>query len=341
MKPPRTLKLVLLLGLLIVLSVSCRNFSSSPSSSPIRNSADCRLVVHDAGQTEICGQPYRVAALSPYILDMMLALGIEPVGYSAADLKGELLRQEKYEQPDQQIPYLGRYVTTQPTNLGDRHNPSLETLTRLKPDLILGEAWQSAQGRYSLLSQIAPTVLVDDTKGGWRRSIENVAKALNREARLQQVNDNYKAQITDVREALATVIEEYPRVLLISSGSLKSEISIEYSDEFSRLLEALGFELVRPAKQNLDGYTLVSIEALPQFEADIIMVVAWNESNRGDPEAWEKMQREWQQIPILNNMTVSQAGRVYFFDARLTAIRGPLAGAEILEHYRNQLATLR
>lgn len=341
MKTSRTLRFALLFGLFVVLFISCRDLTPSPSSSPIHHSADCRLVAHDVGQTEICGQPQRVAALSPYILDMMLALGIEPVGYSAADLKGDLLRQAKYEQPDQQIPYLGRYITTQPVNLGDRHNPSLEALTRIKPDLILGEEWQSAGSSYQLFSQIAPTVLVDDTKGGWQRSIEDVAKALNREARLQQINNNYEAQILDVREELATVVKEYPRVLLISSGSLKSEIYIEYSDEFSRLLEALGFELVRPANQEPRGYGLVSIEALPQFDADIIMVIAWNASNRGAPDAWEKMQREWQQIPVLKNMPASQAGRVYFFDARLSAIRGPLAGEEILELYRNQLATLR
>lgn len=341
MKTSRTLRLTLLFGLLVVLSVSCRDLTPSPSSPPIHHSADCRLVVHDVGQTEICGQPHRVAALSPYILDMMLALGIEPVGYSAADLKGDLLRQAKYEQPDQQIPYLGRYITTQPINLGDRHNPSLEALTRLKPDLILGEEWQSARSSYKLLSQIAPTVLVDDTKGGWQRSIEVVTKALNREARLQQVNNNYEAQILDARKELATVVRKYPRVLLVSSGSLKSEIYINYSNEFSRLLEALGFELVRPAKQNLNGYNPLSIEVLSQFNADIIMVIAWNDTNRGDPKAWEKMQREWQQIPVLKNMLASQAGRVYFFDARLSAIRGPLAGEEILEHYRNRLATLR
>ena len=341
MKMFRIIRLVVLFGMFVVLAGSCRNITPSSSSSPIQKLANCRLIEHDAGQTEICGQPHRVAALSPYILDMMLALGVEPVGYSAADLKGDLLRQAKYEQPDQQIPYLGRYVTTQPINLGDRHNPSLEALARLKPDLILGEEWQSARSSYKLLSQIAPTILVDDKKGGWQRSIEGVAKALNREARLQQVSNNYEAQILDARKELDTVIKKYPRVLLIDSGSLKSEVYINYSNEFSRLLEALGFELVRPAKQNSNDYTPLSIEVLPQFNADIIMVIAWNATNRGDPEALKKMQREWQQIPILKDMPVSQAGRVYFFDARLSAIRGPLAGEEILERYRNQLATLR
>ncbi len=341
MKTPRIFRLVLLFGLVVVLAGSCSRRVSSPSLSPTPRSADCRLVNHDAGQTEVCEQPRRVAALSPYILDMILALGIEPVGYSAADLKGEQLRRAKYEHPDRQIPYLGRYITTQPVNLGDRHSPSLEILTRLKPDLILGEAWQNTQGQYKLFSQIAPTVLVDDEKGGWQYNIRYIAKALGREARLQKIEANYESKVLAARKELAPVSKKHPRVLLISSGNLKSEITTYEASEFSRLLEALGFELVRPAKQNSNNYIPLSVEVLPQLNPDIIMVVAWNETDQADPKGWETLQREWQQIPVLQKMSVSQAGRVYFIDARLSTIRGPLGGAAILERYRHQLATLR
>ncbi|WP_292815165.1 hypothetical protein [Nostoc sp. JL23] len=35
-----------------------------------------------------------------------------------------LLRSPKFDNPSQQIPYLGNFITSQPINLGDRSSPS-------------------------------------------------------------------------------------------------------------------------------------------------------------------------------------------------------------------------
>ena len=44
------------------------------------NSESCRLVEHEMGETEVCGQPEKVVALSPHVLDSILALGVQPAG---------------------------------------------------------------------------------------------------------------------------------------------------------------------------------------------------------------------------------------------------------------------
>jgi hypothetical protein len=53
------------------------------------------------------------------------------------------LNQHKFDRPAEQIGYLGSKITTQPVNLGDRSHSSLEALSLLKPDLILGEQWHA------------------------------------------------------------------------------------------------------------------------------------------------------------------------------------------------------
>ncbi|MEB3312194.1 MAG: iron-siderophore ABC transporter substrate-binding protein [Snowella sp.] len=299
----------------------------------------CRRINHDAGQTEVCGQPITIAALSPYILDMMLSLGVEPDGYAAADLRGDLLRQPKFNNPEQQIPYIGNKLRSQPVNFGDRHSPSLEAIAKMQPDLILGEAWQGTQGKYSLLTKIAPTVLVNDGKGGWQHSIEIIAQALDKQEQLRQVKNDYHARITSVREQLTLVASKFPQILLVGSGDLSKAIYADQDSEFSRLLEALNFQLVDTGAI-FSNNSALSLETIPLLNPDIIIVVAWNQAEKSDALGWEKLQQQWSNMPLLKTIPASQAGKVFFLDARLSTIRGPLAATVILDHYLNFLVSL-
>ena len=99
----------------VTLIVAC---DRAPNSSVVdrstpASSESCRLVEHEMGETEICGQPQKVAALSPHILDSMLALGVQPAAYA----ESVNLNIQTYDNPTEQIPYLGQWVTTQP--IGD------------------------------------------------------------------------------------------------------------------------------------------------------------------------------------------------------------------------------
>ena len=52
----------------------------------------------------------KFAALSPHILDSMLALGVQPVAYAEVIN----LNIQTYDNPTEQIPYIGKWVMTQP-----------------------------------------------------------------------------------------------------------------------------------------------------------------------------------------------------------------------------------
>ena len=100
------------------------------------NTSNCRIVKHDLGETQVCGQPQKIVALSPHLLDLLLSLDRQPAGYAEVF---PFHKGKYFDNPSQQIPYLGDRVTSQPINLGNRDEPSLERLIELKPDLILGE----------------------------------------------------------------------------------------------------------------------------------------------------------------------------------------------------------
>ncbi|OKH29096.1 ABC transporter substrate-binding protein [Chroogloeocystis siderophila] len=133
----------------------------------------------------------KVAALIPHILDSILALGVQPAAYAET----VRLNLPRFDNPATQIPHLGNRITTQPVNLGDRQNPSLEALVQLKPDVIIGERWLH-QDEYHLLTKIAPTLLFDDTKGEkqhWTNDITGIAQVLGREDAAQNINRSISA----------------------------------------------------------------------------------------------------------------------------------------------------
>jgi iron complex transport system substrate-binding protein len=302
---------------------------NSPKSDRVTaNSESCRLVQHQMEKTEICGQPQKVAALSPHILDSILALGVQPVAYAET----VNLKIPTYDKPAEQIPYIGKWVTTQPIGLGDRKSPSLERLTLIQPDLILGEEWLH-QDEYPLLSQIAPTLLFSDdyqpnNLQSWQQSIQGIAQALGKEDQVQELLTILKERIATTRKALQPVLEKYPRVFLFSSN-LTTYVYTQPDSTAGRLLEEIGFEIVQPPGILREGE--MSWEMLPQVETDLIIVLSWSDDSFDHPEAI--LREKWANNPLLKSMPIFQQNRVFFVDYQLwgSNIRGPLTDRLILE----------
>ena len=336
-RPIRFLLLMLSLALLIV---ACQTDSVKQASTPSTGSGststadDCRIVEHSMGKTEVCGQPEKVVALSPHILDSILALGIQPAGL-AQSVNSKI---KIYDDPSAQIPYLGKWITTQPIGLGVHTAPSLERLTQLQPDLILGEDWQG--DKYSLLSQIAPTLLFSDRQDpnkiqSWEQDIDGIAKALGREAQVKQLLAAHEKQIAQAREALQPVLQAYPRIFLIASNLRATDLESQPESTVGRLLEEIGFEIVRPPGF-ADSRTAISWEIVPKIETDLVIVMTWDNYVSWNPEdtmSEAAMQEKWAQNPLLNSMPVFQQGRVFFVDYYLWSgvTRGPLSDRLILE----------
>lgn len=114
-------------------NAALHNEGNSPESPSL--SSECRVIEHDLGETEICGQPERVVALGSYELDLLLSLGIEPVGY--AEDGRALVGSPQPGKPVVGVKYLGDRLTNKPIHVGTWQAPSLETILKLQPDLIL------------------------------------------------------------------------------------------------------------------------------------------------------------------------------------------------------------
>lgn len=329
-KSDRWLRWCLLIIFTFFLASACSNyFSSEPPKSgqtppgQIASSANCQSVKHELGKTQICGQPQRMVALDPHVLDLMLSLGIEPVGYAEVDYHATA---NTSGQPIDQVWGIGDLLTTRPVSVGTREQPSLETILQLKPDLILKERPDSSL--YPKLNQIAPTLFVKERNSNatqWSQGLLTLGRIFAREQRAQQTLAQYEQSVAQLKTQLEPVTRN-SKLLLLGMAGLDN-ISVDTDTTFiGALLKEIGFTSLMPENLKVvNGESpRISLELLPRVDADIIVVVVWGNNTNAE------IKQLWQQNPILKALPASQAERVYFLNGQLGRIRGPNAAQATL-----------
>ncbi|MEO1182906.1 MAG: iron-siderophore ABC transporter substrate-binding protein [Cyanobacteria bacterium J06636_28] len=146
-----------------------------------------RTVEHAMGRSQVPTKPQRVVVLDTAPLDAVLALGIKPVG---TVVSGQL--------PD----YLDNRVEgIEP--VGKTAQPNLETVSKIKPDLILGSKI-SHEKLYGQLSQIAPTVLTEGSgrENDWQKNLRLYARALDRPEQAEQLLQEYEQKVQQLKAIL-------------------------------------------------------------------------------------------------------------------------------------------
>lgn len=265
-------------------------------------------------------------------------------------MEADLLGEAVFDDPARQIPYLGDRLTTQPLNLGGSGRPSLEKLTIMAPDLILGHAGNAQS--YDLLTQFAPTLLVSSPglKDQWQENLRAIAQVLDKEDQAEALIAQQAANVVETRAALADAVKAHPKLLLIGGTRLNDRIFALGQDSYlGKLLESVGFELVFPTAPFSTVGTPISLEILPALdEADSIILLGFNrdlkalteasQDNFADqsPADWlethqiRPIQASWQENPIAQTLTASKENRVYFTTyARWGLLNNPI-GTELV-----------
>ncbi|NET39495.1 MAG: iron-siderophore ABC transporter substrate-binding protein [Cyanothece sp. SIO1E1] len=308
------------------------------------NPSDCRTIPHELGETEVCGQPQKIAVLGPFVLEPLLALEIQPVAFA----DHMVWHEGRYDNPSRQIPYLGKYVTNQLVNLGLAWQPSIETLLRVKPDLILGTYFNNAN-EYETLSELAPTLVFkwDDSATNLRA----IAQAVGYPEKAEQLLTDMSQRVVDGRNAFAAFVAKHPNVLLFSTDSRLQSIYMGTSAHglCSSLLIDLGFNLVSLTglRDNQSGVPVpISLEAITQVnDADAIILLGSDDKKSPDMNNFSDHQlmalrQTWEKNAIAQSLNVSQAGQVYFIPAHLClGLPGSIGTELYLAELKQQLGT--
>ena len=275
--------------------------TSSESSSPL--SADsCNIVQHASGETCVPNNPQRIVTLRLQGLANAIILGIQPVGslhHPTEDSQSVTGRVFPEFIPDK---------VEGIKSLGSFGEPSLEKMSLLKPDLILGTQAQSAI--YPLLSEIAPTVLFDwQGTQIWRKYFDFMAQVLDREDEAQKAWDDYYNRVEALKMALG---DRYANktisfVYFCCGGHFGSQAPESF---MGSVLEDIGLQ--RPPSQAIPappyGEITFSEEKLPEADGDVIFVASYNKSDR------EHLDNVLER-PLWKQLEAVQQNRVYLVDA--------------------------
>lgn len=187
--------------------------------------------------------PRKIVTLEWAETEIALSLGIRPLG--VADLAGY-----------RQWVNIENHGLAAATDVGGRQQPSLEALTRLKPDLILTSALRH-KAIAERLKAIAPTVLLDgasdsaDLFQDMKSNLAAAATALEREAEgkaeWQSFEDGLSAARAKLSGPLPVVIAQpLPgvarlRIFTTNSAVMKTLVQAGFSEVVDRGVQPFGF----------------------------------------------------------------------------------------------------
>lgn len=148
-------------------------------------------VKHRLGTTEVREVPKRIVTIDQQWTDVMLAMGVQPVGYSVDP-----------RMPESGVPWQELSKDAKPLSI-DGGVPVAE-IAELKPDLILGTWLIKDEETYGLLSDIAPTIATLDAKQvtPWQQLVRVAGRVLDDEQRAESVIDSVDKDVAAVAEEL-------------------------------------------------------------------------------------------------------------------------------------------
>jgi iron complex transport system substrate-binding protein len=217
-----------------------------------------RRIEHGAGTTEVPMNPQRIVLLDTGEMDAADAVGVSPVGVVEV---GDFVDLPDYLSP----------AVTGAERIGTIAQPDLEAITRLRPDLILGNMVRNKQV-YDQLAAIAPTVLADDIGPMWRENFELYSTAMGRcreaDARLQA----YDAQVAAAAEVLGP---ERDTLEVSVVRALYGTVRVYHRASFiSSVLEDIGLQ--RPQQQSEDTLMKeIGIDKISAMDGDVIFWSQW------------------------------------------------------------------
>ncbi|GAB3064394.1 iron-siderophore ABC transporter substrate-binding protein [Salinicoccus sesuvii] len=279
----------------------------SDASSTEDNTSYPMTIEHAFGETVIEEQPERIATIQWGNQDIALALGVEPVGFSAANFGVQddsgLLPWTK-----ERLDELG---VENPNVFQDTDGLDFEAIADSNPDVILAAYSGITQEDYDLLTEIAPVVAYPEAPWAtaWREQVMMNAKGMGMEEEGQQL-------IEDTEALVEEKVAEYPQVegkqvvwTNFSAEDLSQMHIYTPADSRVKFLEELGMTVPEGVTDMIDdeesySLNLSSENAQALSEADILV-------GYGNQELLETLQAD----PLLGEIPAIERGSVVFIES--------------------------
>ncbi|MEM7591892.1 MAG: iron-siderophore ABC transporter substrate-binding protein [Cyanobacteria bacterium P01_A01_bin.83] len=329
LNPYRFIAIFLVTIILLAVS-SCYRNNTQPHQTAVDSVRSCQAmptasfaIAHFLGETCVPENPQRIVSLYTTPLANLLAFDLKPIAITPVT-----------GIQDEFPPYLAKQVAGMEI-VGINYEPSLERITQLKPDLILG--WDFHENTYPLLSEIAPTLLppqdiIESPNADWQKYTNYLATALGKQEKAQQLIAEYDRRIEELKTALG---DSYSNKT-VSVAHISDEYGTEaYTvNSFSGSILSSDLGLPRPQSQtvNKPGGTIdaISEERLELIDGDVLFVLIYNDSDR-------QMLNDLLNKPLWKKLKAVRDGQVYPVDGWTWGVANPLAANAVLDDLEQYL----
>jgi iron complex transport system substrate-binding protein len=275
-----------------------------------------RTIKHAMGATTLSKKPERVVVLDVGELDNVVALGVQPVGVAYTDGS----------------PKMPGYIGAkggQHASVGTINSLNLESIAKLRPDLILGSKLR-AEKSYDKLAKIAPTVFSERPGYTWKADFLLNSAVLDRTEEADRLLADYTKQAKEVGDAVQAKLGKRPTVSMLRFMPNLTRVYAKKSFTGTILADA---GLPANAAGQVDDLAVqVSTEQINQADADWIFVGSY-----GDPA--KTQQGSIQGNPLWQTLNGVKAGHAKnVSDETWYLGLGLLAADQVLAELRTQLS---
>ncbi len=264
------------------------------------------IIEHAFGETVIEKKPERIVTLAWANQDTPLALGIAPVGVSAANY-GLMSENKLHLWTDDAF----KALNVEPNVFNDETGWDYEAIAVCEPDIIIASYSGFSEEEYNLLSQIAPVVPYLETawKTNWREQTIVNAKAMGMEAEGEALVKETDALITSKLENYPGLSGKTAAYFWISQDDLSTFYAYLPNDPRASYLNDLGLKtpesILSLATSTEDFSVTISRENTDQLSDVDIMVVY------GDEGLLETLQAD----PLMSQIPAVKNGAVVLIDS--------------------------
>ncbi|MEM1256746.1 MAG: iron-siderophore ABC transporter substrate-binding protein [Cyanobacteria bacterium P01_H01_bin.21] len=280
------------------------------------SSTATRVVQHVMGETVIPVTPEKIVTLhDSTILDPVLSLGIRPIGAATYAPETDILFRGI---PDE--------MTEKISQVGSAFEPSIEKILSLKPDLIIGREYQ--ENIYPLLSEVAPTVLIDwEGFSSFQENLLYIADIIGRSEKAEQVLTRYQEKVERLKQRLEPKLQKIEVAVIGFTGQTIKSFS--YNDAaFNHVLEDVGIKRIPKQRNQTERFLELSLETLVQYDADVIFIV--NES--------DDISKSFLKTPLWSQLRAAKDHSIYAVDDEVWFSAGPIGINQILDDLFEYLA---
>lgn len=283
----------------VVSQASAESASDSTSAFPL-------TISHAYGTTTVTSQPTRIVTVGWSNESPVLALGIVPVGASAANY-GAVGENGLLPWVTDAYAQLGE---SNPVVFYDTDGLDFEAISDAQPDIILAPYSGLTQEDYDTLSQIAPTIPYKEKAWAtsWREQMSEVAQALGMQSKGDAIVEECEQILADTIAAYPDLTGKNAALCWINAADMSSFYVYTPTDPRGSYLEDLGFHFPESLAALDDGnsFTITVSSEYIDVLNDLDIIITY-----GDEETLTALQND----PLFSQVPAVQKGNVVLLDS--------------------------